>query len=74
MRAASDCCRSEDLVGRVDAVVGSWDLAMKDRPIKGLAVRFAAIAVFHRGALTATVLRLEMQHGLERGRVILSLR
>jgi len=24
----------EDLVGRVDAVVGSWDLAMKDRPIK----------------------------------------
>jgi signal peptidase I len=24
----------EDLVGRVDAVVGSWDLAMKDRPLK----------------------------------------
>src|SRR5262249_39958463 len=24
----------EDLVGRVEAVVGSWDLAMKDRPIK----------------------------------------
>ena len=24
----------EDLVGRVDVVVGSWDLAMKDRPIK----------------------------------------
>jgi signal peptidase I len=24
----------ENLVGRVDAVVGSWDLAMKDRPIK----------------------------------------
>ena len=24
----------EDLVGRVDAVVGSWDLALRDRPIK----------------------------------------
>jgi len=24
----------EDLVGRVDAVVGSWDLAVKDRPIR----------------------------------------
>jgi signal peptidase I len=24
----------EDLVGRVDAVVGSWDLAVKNRPIK----------------------------------------
>src|SRR5215813_13875053 len=24
----------EDLVGRVDAIVGSWDLAMKDRPLK----------------------------------------
>src|SRR5215471_10583680 len=24
----------EDLVGRVDAVFGSWDLAMKDRPLK----------------------------------------
>jgi signal peptidase I len=24
----------EDLVGRVDAVVGSWDLAVRNRPIK----------------------------------------
>jgi signal peptidase I len=24
----------EDLVGRVDAVVGSWDLAVKSRPLK----------------------------------------
>ncbi len=31
--AASACCPSPDLIGRVESVVASWDLTMKDQPV-----------------------------------------
>ena len=38
----------ENLVGRVDALVGSWDLAVKTQAALDLAVGLAAVAVFQR--------------------------
>ena len=42
----------DNLVGRVDALVGSWDLAMQAPADLDLAFGLAAVAVFHRGALS----------------------
>ncbi len=50
--AASGCCRSSDLVGRVDALVGSWDLAGEAPAGLGMAGGAAAVAVLHGGELS----------------------
>ena len=65
----------EDLVGRVDAVVGSWDLAVNAEPLKRMAIRIAAIAVFYRlcTQATATARRLKYSTACCRGGVILFL-
>ena len=41
----------DNLVGRVDGIVGSWDLATRHQPIWHLAVGPAAVALLQRGAL-----------------------
>ena len=41
----------DNLVGRADAVVGSWDLGIREPAGMDLAVRLPRRAVFHRGAL-----------------------
>ena len=40
----------DNLVGRADAVVGSWDLGIRSQPVCDLAVGFPPRAVLHRGA------------------------
>ena len=42
----------DDLVGRADAVVGSWDLGIRSQPVWTWLSGFRLGAVFHRGALT----------------------
>ena len=62
-----------NLVGRVDALVGSWDLGPPPAVV-AMAVGLAAVAVFHRGSVglrlrlgrsshAPTAPRPEMQHG-----------
>ena len=41
----------DDLVGRADAVVGSWDLGIRSQPVWTWLSGFRVRAVFHRGAL-----------------------
>ena len=44
----------DNLVGRADAVVGSWDLGMRSQPVWTWLSGFRAGAVFHRGAAVST--------------------
>ena len=46
--AVSDCCRSTDLIGRVESMVGSWDLEREEPADLDLAVRLALRALLHR--------------------------
>ncbi|MEI9803752.1 MAG: hypothetical protein WDN48_03865 [Pseudolabrys sp.] len=61
------------MVGRVDGIVGSWDLGMKNQPVWTWPQGFAAVAILYRSKLNYLT-TLDTQHGLGRGRVSLSFR
>ena len=59
----------DNLVGRVDGIVGSWDLGIRSQPIWTWPQGLRLSRFFTRGALTPLSSRTtpEMQHGLCRG-------
>ena len=51
-----------DLVGRVDALVGSWDSRRQEPAGLDMAVGLAAVAVFHRGEVMPDRRRGALSH------------
>ena len=63
----------DNLVGRVDGIVGSWDLGIESKPVWTWPQGLRLARFFSGGALRRYRTTPEMQHGLWRGGLILLL-